>query len=123
MKTRLNFCIISTVVFMNRIRDLRIESGLKQEDLAGQLSVRRQTISRYETGTLDLDTDTIRRLCEIFGVTADYLLGFSTQRRPEISDADAAVVAAYHAAPESVRAGIDALLQPYMPAEKENAAG
>ena len=123
MKTRRNFCIISTVVFMNRIRDLRIESGLKQEDLAGQLSVRRQTISRYETGTLDLDTDTIRRLCEIFGVTADYLLGFSTQRRPEISDADAAVVAAYHAAPESVRAGIDALLAPYRPEEKESAAG
>ena len=98
---------------MNRLRELRTENGIKQEVLAGQLSVRRQTVSRYETGLLDLDTDTIARLCEIFGVTADYLLGLSSQRTSQISDADAALVDAYHAAPASVRAGIDALLQPY----------
>lgn len=107
---------------MNRVKELRIEKGMKQDDLAEILAVKRQTISKYETGLNDLDTGTIRRLCEIFGVTADYLLGLSSQRAYQISDADAALVAAYHAAPESVRQGIDALLAPYRAEEKESAA-
>lgn len=98
---------------MNRIKELRQEMGWMQADLAARLQLRQQAISKYETGVLDLDTATIRRLCEIFGVTADYLLGLSAQRSHQVTDADAALVSAYHAAPESVRAGIDALLFPY----------
>ena len=107
---------------MNRVKELRIEKGMKQDDLAEILAVKRQTISKYETGLNDLDTGTIRRLCEIFGVTADYLLGLSSQRTAQISDEDASMVAAYHAAPESVRQGIDALLEPYKEQESKNAA-
>lgn len=108
---------------MNRIKDLRAENGMKQSDLADMMAVSRQAISNYELEINQLDPDTIRRLCEIFGVTADYLLGFSSQRTNEISDADAELVAAYHAAPESVRAGIDALLQPYKEEKENTAAG
>lgn len=115
MKSALSFCIISSKVVeaMNRIKQLRGEKELTQQDLAEALSVNRTAVSKYELGQLDLDTATIRRLCEIFGVTADYLLGISAQRSHQIPDADAALVSAYHAAPESVRAGIDALLAPY----------
>jgi len=105
---------------MNRLKQLRQEKGIKQVELAQILAVGQQAISKYETGQLDIGTDTIARLCQIFGVTADYLLGFSSQRTAQISDADADLVDAYHAAPESVRAGIDALLQPYK--EQEGSA-
>ena len=107
---------------MNRIKDLRIERNWKQSDLAELLLIKRQAVSKYELEQIDLDTGTIRRLCEIFGVTADYLLGLSSQRTHQIPDEDAALVAAYHAAPDSVRQGIDALLAPYRAEEKENAA-
>lgn len=107
---------------MNRIRDLRIEKGLKQEDLADALSVKQQAVSKYETGALDLGTDTIRILCEIFGVTADYLLGFSTQRRPEISDADAAILDAYHAADDHTRQLVDLALRPFLKPETSSAS-
>ena len=107
---------------MNRIKELRQELGLKQSDIAEKLNIAQTAVSKYEIGGLDLGTDTIRRLCEIFHVTADYLLGLSTQRSAQISDADAGLVAAYHAAPESVRAGIDALLEPYKEQENKNAA-
>ena len=93
---------------------------MKQEELAGCLSVRRQTVSRYEIGQLDLDTSTIARLCEIFGVTADYLLGLSIQRSTQISEEDAALVAAYHAAPAEIRAIVDTALEKYT--ERKNAA-
>lgn len=94
---------------------------MSQDDLGRLLLVKHQAVSKYERGALDLDTATIARLCEIFSVTADYLLGLSTQRTAQISDEDAAVLAAYHAAPASVRAGIDALLQPYKEQETSSA--
>lgn len=95
---------------------------MKQDDLASRLSVRRQTVSRYEIGQLDLDTDTIRRLCEIFHVSADYLLGFSSRRTLEISPEDAELLAAYHAAPEQIRKIVDAALEDFKEKEK-TAAG
>ena len=107
---------------MNRIKLLREEKGMKQSDLAVAMAVSRQTVSNYEIETRQLDPDTIRKLCDIFDCTSDYLLGLSSQRHAQISDADAAIVAAYHAAPESVRQGIDALLAPYKE-EEESAAG
>ena len=98
---------------MTRLKELRLSAGMKQEDLAARMSVKRQTVSRYENGLLDLDTATIARICAIFGCTADYLLGLSSQRTAQISDDDADLLAAYKRAPDSIRAGIDTLLEPY----------
>ena len=103
---------------MIRIKELRVERGMKQTDLAELLNVSRGTVSNYELGVHTMDVDVIRQLCEIFGVTADYLLGFSSVRSSSIPEADYALVTAYHAAPASVRAGIDALLEPYQRQEE-----
>ena len=121
MKREGNVCILFAVINMNRISELRKEQGLKQAELAQKIRSSRQAIGKWETGAIDLSTDTISRLCAFFGVTSDYLLGLSTQRTAQISDDDAAIVEAYHAAPESVRAGIDALLQPYKEQETSSA--
>lgn len=106
---------------MNRLKELRTESGMKQSDLADLLAIGRTAISNYEREDRQLDPDTIRQLCRIFDCSADYLLGLSTQRRPEISDDDAELLAAYKLAPDSVRAGIDVLLEPYK--KKKDAEG
>jgi len=103
---------------MNRIKELRLEAGMKQQDLADRLQLARSLVSKYESGFVDLSTDVIRQLCEIFGVTADYLLGFSDLRVAVLPEEDFALAAAYHAAPASVRAGIDALLEPYQRQEE-----
>ena len=106
---------------MNRISELREEAGLKQMALASMLNVTPQTISRYERGDRDLGTDAIGRLCQIFGVTSDYLLGFSTRRKNAVGEEDAALLSAFHAAPENIRAGILATLQPYFEQETSSA--
>ena len=95
---------------------------MKQEDLAARMSVKRQTVSRYENGLLDLDTATIARICAIFGCTADYLLGLSSRREPEISALDAQLLAAYHAAPQEIRDIVDQALDRYRQ-KKEAAVG
>ena len=107
---------------MNRIKQLREEKNMKQKELAGLLNCADNAVSYYESGQRGLSIELIADLCGIFGVTADYLLGFSSQRTAQISDEDAAMVAAYYAAPESVRQGIDALLEPYKEQESKNAA-
>lgn len=102
------------VVEMNRIKELRLERGMTQKDLAARLGVVRTTLSNYENEVNQLDPETIRRICSIFDCTADYLLGISSRRSAQLSDEDAALVEAYHAAPENVRQSIEVLLRPFM---------
>ena len=105
---------------MNRIQELRKAAGMKQTDLAAALSVARTTISNYELGYHSMDPDVILHLCEIFGVTSDYLLGFSDVRSPEISGDDWSLLSAYRQAPPSVQTAISVLLAPYTEEKGKN---
>ena len=107
---------------MNRIKELRTEKEMKQQDLANRLKIARTVVSKYELEQVDLSTDMIRRLCEIFGCTADYLLGMSDQRTAQISDADAALLAAYHAADPDRREMVHLALRPFLSTETSSAS-
>ena len=52
----------------------RKSNGWSQEDLAEQLNVSRQAISRWENGTALPDANNILQLSKLFNVTTDYLL-------------------------------------------------
>lgn len=106
---------------MNKIRELRQSRGWTQDDLAKKLNASRQSVGSYETEFRGLDVATICRICDIFGCTADYLLCRSENPAPVISDDDAALLAAFHAAPLSVTAAITTLLQPYREESKNEA--
>ena len=58
----------------DRLLKLRKERNLSQEDLANELDVSRQTISKWETNQSMPDFDKIVPLCEYFGITTDELL-------------------------------------------------
>ncbi len=57
-----------------RIYELRKSKGLSQEDLAEQLGVSRQSVSKWETGAVVPDTENALKMSKIFGVTIDFLL-------------------------------------------------
>lgn len=57
-----------------RIYELRKAKGLSQEDLAEQLGVSRQSVSKWETGTAVPDTENALAMSKILGVTTDFLL-------------------------------------------------
>lgn len=99
--------------FVNRIKELRTEKGLKQGDLAVLLNVTKATVSKYELGQRDIGSETIGRLCEIFGCTADYLLGLSDLQRPELSEMEISVLLAYRKADEHVKDLVRLALDPY----------
>lgn len=98
---------------MNRIRDLRLQKGWRQLDLANRLHTKPQTVARYETGERGLDVETICALCDIFGCTADYLLGRSLLPSADLTEDEAALLLAFRAADAHIRDGIRALLKPY----------
>ena len=58
-----------------RLRKLRIEKGLNQQDLADMVGVSKSSISCYEKETRSPKSETIIDFIQIFGVNADYLLG------------------------------------------------
>lgn len=60
-----------------KIRRLRIQKGMSQARLGEMLSVSQDTISLWKTGKSLPDIETLVRICAIFDVTSDYLLGLS----------------------------------------------
>ena len=56
------------------VRELRMQSGVTQEDLANHLGVSMQAISRWENGTALPDAQNILQISKLFHVTTDYLL-------------------------------------------------
>lgn len=88
---------------MNRIKELRLANGWLQAELAEKLSTGKNTVSRYETEQRQLDPATIHKLCDIFDVTADYLLGRSDVAQPALSDEEAQLVAAFRQADEDAK--------------------
>lgn len=58
----------------DRLLKLRRERNLSQEDLANELDVSRQTVSKWETNQSMPDFDKIVPICNYFGITTDELL-------------------------------------------------
>ena len=60
---------------MNRIKTLRERDNMTQEKLGKLLNVQKAAISKYENNIVPLTDETISKLCDIFHVSSDYLLG------------------------------------------------
>ena len=64
----------------NVLYELRTKSGLSQDELAKKVFVTRQAVSRWEQGETVPNTDTLKLLSEVFGVSINTLLGVPQQR-------------------------------------------
>ena len=62
-------------MFGQRLSDIRKDNGDRQEDLAEKLCVSKHTVSSWEQGKSMPPTETVKRICEIYDVSADFLLG------------------------------------------------
>ena len=65
-----------------RLKKLRTERGLTQEQLAGQLHVTRQAVAKWESDNGTPDVDNLVRLADAFGVTLDTLVGRAAAEEP-----------------------------------------
>ena len=65
-----------------RIRDIRMDRGLTQEDVAKILHFSQNTYSQYEIGTTRYPLDAVVTLAEFYGVSVDYLVGLTDEPAP-----------------------------------------
>lgn len=63
-----------------RIRDLREDMDLTQEQIAKELHCSRQAHNHYELGQRDIPTEILIRLARFHHTTTDYLLGLTDYR-------------------------------------------
>lgn len=62
---------------MNRIKDLRTDADMTQEELAKIINVTRATLSDYEVEKTEPKKDIWIKLAKFFGVSTDYLMGLT----------------------------------------------
>ncbi|EGP5230047.1 XRE family transcriptional regulator [Enterococcus faecium] len=65
-----------------RIRDLREDNDLTQQQIAKLLNVSQSTYSRYENGELDIPMQTVIKLAHHYNTSVDYLVNMTDIRTP-----------------------------------------
>ncbi len=60
-----------------RLKDLREDNELTQQQVAQYLSMKQPQYSRYERGLRDTPTDVLIRLAKLYKTTTDYILGLT----------------------------------------------
>lgn len=65
-----------------RIRDLREDKDLSQEQLAKLLNVSQTTYSRYETGKIDIPSQSLIKLAQYYFTSIDYLVNLTNTKTP-----------------------------------------
>ncbi len=71
--------------FGDKLRALRMEKKLTQNDLAARLGIVGASVSSYEKSKQYPSVEVLIQLCQIFDVSADYLLGLSDDKNFNIS--------------------------------------
>lgn len=69
-----------------RLRTLRLEKNLRQEDLARELGISKSAIGMYERGEREPPLILLREIANFFSVSADYLLGRTRREATPFTD-------------------------------------
>ena len=65
-----------------RIRDLREDSDLTQQQMADKLFINRRTYSSYEVGSRSIPVEILGKIADIFDTSIDYLVGRTDNKKP-----------------------------------------
>lgn len=68
--------------FGERLKKVRIDRGLRQEDIGAIVHVGKSTVSQWENNIHVPDIETIVKIANYLNVTSDYLLGLTNVRNP-----------------------------------------
>ena len=69
-----------------RLKKLREENNISQEQLANKLNVSASSIGMYETDKREPSDEIKTKIAKIFDVSIDYLVGKSAIKNPEIEE-------------------------------------
>ena len=72
--------------FGTKLQELRKEKGMTQEELANDLAITPQSVSKWENEQSTPDLDTLVKIAKILGVSCDYLLGNEVEAKVSVKD-------------------------------------
>lgn len=84
------------VDFGRKLKELRIQAGLTQKQLAERVKVTKSVISYYELQERYPSPEMLIKLANIFHVSTDFLLGIEKQQTLDISDLDEEDISLLH---------------------------
>ena len=67
-------------MFKNRLKELRENKHMSQQQLANKLGVAQGTVGNWESGIREPNFNTAKKIASYFGVTVSYLLGETEKR-------------------------------------------
>ena len=70
---------VINLAFYKRIKDLREDHDMTQQQVADYLSMKQPQYFRYEKGTRDIPSDVLIALARLYGVSTDYILGLTDE--------------------------------------------
>ena len=67
---------------MLRLKNLREDKDLKQEDIAKVLNISQTNYSKYELGKINIPISSLIILSNFYNTSIDYLLGLTNETKP-----------------------------------------
>lgn len=74
------------VDFGTKLKSLRRQAGMTQQELATKLGITKSVVSYYELSERTPSPEVLKALAIIFHVSADYLLGIERTKTIDVSD-------------------------------------
>lgn len=96
--------------FSQILKQLRLERGWSQQDVADKIGLNKMTVSQYENGQRRPSFNRIKKIAEVFHVDINYLLGFSTESLHPVSLSEIQMIEAYRHAGAETQAAVRAVL-------------
>lgn len=84
MSMKILIIFYNSTMFDIRLKELRLEKGLTQKELAQVIQCDQSMIARWEKGECEPTESIIRKTARFFEVTADYLIGLEDESGTKI---------------------------------------
>ena len=68
--------------YIDRITNLREDNDYKQKEIAEVLGIKQSAYSKYEKRRTKIQVEDLIKLCKLYNVSADYILGFIDEPKP-----------------------------------------
>lgn len=94
---------MKVVDFGLRLKALRKQAGLTQQQLATQLGITKSVVSFYELQARSPSPEVLSKIAQIFHVSADYLLGLDSRDTIDVTGLTEKDIAAVRTLVESLR--------------------
>ncbi len=63
------------VDFAKKLKEIRMEKGYSQKETSLKLGMSKNAYSNYEMGIREPSLDTLKKICQLFDTSSDYLIG------------------------------------------------